>query len=89
MAGFRRRGPAGKITLRVNGAPVAARAGESVALALLAAGYLRFGARPSDGSAAGPYCLMGVCARCGCRIDGRPGEQACLVPVRDGMEIEL
>lgn len=88
MSGFRRRGGGARVTIRVDGEPVDARAGESVALALLAAGRLRTGRRPSDGSAAGPHCLMGVCFRCQCRIDGRPGELACLTPVREGLEVE-
>lgn len=89
MSGFCRRGGDAFLTIRVNGDPVEARAGESVALALLAAGRMSFGQRPADGSALGPFCLMGVCARCHCTIDGRPGEQACMVPVTDGLEVEL
>ena len=87
MSGFVRRGGGATVTIRVDGEAVPAREGESVALALIAAGRLRLGTRPSDGSAYGPYCLMGVCFRCQCRIDGRDGEQACMVPVRDGMEV--
>lgn len=87
MTGFRRCGRGQTVTIRVNGEAISAQAGESVALALLAAGHGRFGVRSSDGSAYGPYCLMGVCFRCQCRIDGRPGEQACMVPVRDGLEV--
>ena len=89
MSGFYRQGGGETMTIRVNGEPVPARAGESVALALLAAGHARFGQRPADGSAVGPFCLMGVCARCNCTIDGRPGEQACMVLVADGLEVEL
>lgn len=89
MNGFRRRAGGTPLTIHVNGEPVAAQAGDSVALALLAAGRLSFGLRPADGSPIGPFCLMGVCARCQCTIDGRPGEQACMVPVADGLEVEL
>lgn len=89
MSGFRRRGAGGTLTIRVNGNPVPARAGESVALALLATGHLGFGRRPSDGSALGPFCLMGVCARCECTVDGRAGEQACMIPVSEGLDVEL
>jgi NADH dehydrogenase/NADH:ubiquinone oxidoreductase subunit G len=79
---------AATLTVTVDGAPVAARAGESVAAALLAAGKLRFRDTPASGAARGPYCMMGVCFDCLVAIDGAGNLQACMVPVRDGMAIE-
>jgi predicted molibdopterin-dependent oxidoreductase YjgC len=76
------------LTVTVDGAPVAARAGESVAAALLAAGKLRFRDTPASGAARGPYCMMGVCFDCLVAVDGVGSRQACMVPVRDGMAIE-
>jgi predicted molibdopterin-dependent oxidoreductase YjgC len=78
-----------RVTLRVDGRPVAAREGQSVAAALLAAGVASFGGRSGAGAPLAPWCLMGVCFGCLCRIDGRRGAQACLEPVRDGLEVEL
>lgn len=59
----------------------------TVAGALLLAGHLAFGQHPVTGEAEGPWCLIGVCFGCLVEIDGVPGRQACLVPVRDGMTI--
>lgn len=83
MTLFRRAGAGRRVTLRVDGAPLEAREGDTVATALLANGRLAFGsAGPGT-----PWCLMGVCFGCLVDIDGRPGEQACLTPVRDGLEV--
>ena len=81
MSGFRRIGEGRAVTITVDGAPLAAREGDSVALALLAAG------RPTIGDGPTPYCLMGVCFGCLVTIDGRRGEQACMVPVREGLAV--
>ena len=79
---------AATLTVTVDGAPVAALAGESVAAALLAAGKLRFRDTPASGAARGPYCMMGVCFDCLVVIDGVGSRQACLVQVREGMRVE-
>ena len=51
------------ISITVNGAPVTAYRGESVAAALLASGYLRLRSSPKGG-ARGAFCFMGVCQEC-------------------------
>ncbi len=76
------------LTIFVNGAATAARDGDSVAAALLAAGYDTFGASAVSGVPRGPYCLMGVCFDCLLVIDGIANRQACLTPVRNGMRVE-
>ncbi|MEO1104721.1 MAG: (2Fe-2S)-binding protein [Pseudomonadota bacterium] len=85
---WRRTDPGQTLTILVNGAPVVARDGDSVALALLAAGHRTFGGQTADGPAT-PLCLMGVCFGCLCTINGRAGEQACLSPVREGLAVDL
>lgn len=75
------------LTLQVDGRPVAAAEGDMVATALLAAGAASFSRNAKSGAANAPYCLIGICFGCLCTIDGRPGMQACLAPVRDGMVI--
>ncbi len=72
----------------VDGTPLATVAGETVATALLRAGHASFGASPKTGAPVAPFCLMGVCFGCLCTIDGRPGSQACLEPVRAGLIVE-
>ncbi|HUH95173.1 MAG TPA: (2Fe-2S)-binding protein [Casimicrobiaceae bacterium] len=65
-----------------------ARAGDSVAAAMLAAGLLACRTTPVSGAERGPFCMMGVCFDCLVTIDGNPNRQACLVAVRAGMRIE-
>jgi D-hydroxyproline dehydrogenase subunit gamma len=72
----------------VDGRPITAAAGDSVAAALLAADMLVCRTTPVSGAPRSPYCLMGVCFDCLVTIDGIGSRQACLVRVRDGMEIE-
>ncbi len=79
-------GPALHFT--VDGVPATARAGDSVAAAMLAAGLRACRTTPVSGAVRGPYCLMGVCFECLVVIDGVGNTQACLVPVREGMRVE-
>lgn len=78
------RGEAVRIT--IDGRPVTAHCGESVAAALLAEGAL--GLRTtSSGEPRGVFCGMGVCFDCLVVVDGVPGTRACVTWVRDGMAI--
>jgi predicted molibdopterin-dependent oxidoreductase YjgC len=76
------------VSLKVDGQPIDARAGDTVAAAMLAAGIDRFRTTPVTESPRAPYCMMGVCFDCLVTIDGVGSRQACLVPVREGMTIE-
>ena len=76
------------VSLKVDGRLIDARAGDTVAAAMLAAGIDRFRTTPVSDSPRAPYCLMGVCFDCLVTIDGVGSRQACLVPVREGMAIE-
>lgn len=77
-----------EFTVLIDGRPCMAREGDSVAAAILASGGKIFRRSMISGASRGPYCMMGVCFECIVRIDGRPGRQACLVPVTAGMCIE-
>ncbi|MEO1469063.1 MAG: (2Fe-2S)-binding protein [Pseudomonadota bacterium] len=85
---FRRLEPAEGVSLTFEGRAIPARAGETVAAALLAAGETVFRATPRTGTARGPLCLMGACFDCLVVIDGAPNRQACMVTVADGMRVE-
>jgi len=86
---FRRLSDAGpRVTLTVDGRPVHARGGDTVAAALLSAGIDHCRTTPVTGAPRAPYCLMGVCFDCLVTIDGVGSRQACLVPVREGMTVE-
>ena len=80
--------PAPHVTLTVDGRPVEAREGDTVAAALLAAGIVTFRETPVSGAPRGPLCLMGVCFECLVAIDGAGSRQACLTLVSDGMAVE-
>ena len=75
------------VTIVFEGKPVAARDGDSVAAALLAAGFSVTRTTPVSGAPRGPFCMMGACFDCLMEIDGQPNRQGCLVQVRDGMAV--
>jgi predicted molibdopterin-dependent oxidoreductase YjgC len=77
-----------RIAVLIDGAPFEGRQGDSIATALLLAG--KIGCRRSDvsGEPRGPYCMMGVCFECLVSVDGTDGLQACMIPIRHGMNIE-
>ncbi len=77
------------LTIWLDDRPVPARAGDNVAVALLAAGITTTRSTPVSGAPRGPYCMMGACFDCLAQIDGRPNMQACMTSVRDGMRIRL
>lgn len=81
-------GRAPAVPVTIDGVPVTARVGESVAALLLVSGRLECRRTPARGTPRGPYCLMGACFDCLVTIDGRPNVQACLVAVASGMRIE-
>jgi D-hydroxyproline dehydrogenase subunit gamma len=76
------------VEVTIDGRTVTARDGDTVAAALLAAGFDACRTTPVTGAPRGPFCLMGVCFDCLAVIDGRPNQQTCLIPVRAGMRIE-
>lgn len=75
------------VTIEIDGKPVSAAPGDSVAAALLASGMAAFRHAPVDGGPRGPWCAMGVCFECLVEIDGEPGRQACMTPVREGLRV--
>ncbi|MBT9291656.1 (2Fe-2S)-binding protein [Prosthecodimorpha staleyi] len=75
------------VTILVDGQPVAAHEGETLAAALAAAGRATLRHSPRAGTARGAFCLMGVCQECLVRVDGRLC-QACRVVVAEGLAVE-
>lgn len=74
------------VALTLDGRPVTAYEGESVATLLLAEGHAatRF---TQGGSPRGVFCGMGVCFDCLVVVDGVPNTRACVTWVRDGMVV--
>lgn len=81
------RAGAGELTIWFDDHPVPARAGESAATALLAAGITATRATALSGALRGPFCMMGACFECLAEVDGRANVQICMTPVRDGMRV--
>ena len=75
------------VTVVINGAPFSAPLGCTAAAALLLAGAVPSRTTPVSGAPRAPYCMMGACFECLAEIDGAPNQQACLVPVVEGMRI--
>ena len=74
------------VRLTVDGRPVEAEGGSTVAAAAENAGVRRL--RTSvTGQARGVLCAMGICFECRVAIDGSPHRRACVTPVREGMNV--
>ena len=78
------RGPA--VTITVDGRPVTAHAGETVAAALLAEG-VEATRVTAGGAPRGVFCGMGVCFDCLVVVDGVPNTRACMTWVAEGMDV--
>jgi D-hydroxyproline dehydrogenase subunit gamma len=87
---FRRLSERGSaVSLIIEGRAVSARAGDSVAAAMLAAGFAACRETPVSGAERGPFCMMGVCFDCLVTIDGVANRQGCMTEVGEGMVIMI
>ena len=75
------------MTITLDAAPLSVQAGVSLAAALLIAGCVPFRGAAITGAPRAPQCMIGHCYECLLEVDGEPGVQACLTPVRTGMEV--
>jgi D-hydroxyproline dehydrogenase subunit gamma len=78
------RGP--RVTILLDGEPVEAFEGETVAAVLLARGRVET-RRTVGGEPRGIFCGMGVCFDCLMVIDGIPNTRACMTWVREGLDV--
>ncbi|MFF8845000.1 (2Fe-2S)-binding protein [Streptomyces sp. NPDC015127] len=78
-------GPPFEITL--DGRPLPALSGQSVAAALWSAGILAWRTTRVGGRPRGAFCGIGQCYDCLATVNGTPNRRACLVPARPGDEI--
>jgi predicted molibdopterin-dependent oxidoreductase YjgC len=75
------------VGMTLDGRPVTAYEGESVAAVLYAEGMVS--TRTTRGGAPrGVYCGMGVCFDCLVVVDGVPNTRACVTWVQEGMVVE-
>ena len=77
------------VQIFVDGTAVDVRDGDMVSTALLVSGRDVRRATAVSGAPRLPYCMMGVCFDCLVTIDGVGNRQGCLVPVAEGMQIEI
>lgn len=75
------------LTLTMDGQPVQASPGETVAAVLLRQAQPASRTTPVHESPRAPYCMMGVCFDCLAIVDGVASTQTCLVTVREGMQV--
>jgi predicted molibdopterin-dependent oxidoreductase YjgC len=75
------------VTITVDGDPLSAYMGETIAGALLAAGRKAW-RRTSHGQPRGIFCGIGLCFDCLVTVNGTPNVRACLTPVAAGMVVD-
>jgi len=83
----RRAEPKATVAVSLDGAPVRAAVGDSVAAVLLLGGDAPYRLSAVGGVPRAPFCMIGNCFDCLVEIDGVPNRQGCLVPVAAGMSI--
>lgn len=76
------------LSLIVDGRPVTAHRGDTLAMALLKAGVVPTRRTAVSNAPRAPMCLMGVCFDCLVEVDGRQ-VQSCMTEVREGMSVHL
>lgn len=77
-----------QIQILVEGDPVTAYEGETVAAALIASGRFTFRHTAKHGRPRGIYCGIGLCHECRMAIDDTPNVRACITLVEPGMRIQ-
>ena len=75
------------LNLFLDGQPIKARAGETVAACLMRAGTEYFRKTPVSRSPRLPYCMIGHCFESLVEINGVANQQACLMLVLEGMQV--
>lgn len=70
----------------LDGEPIPAVSGDTIAAALVRAGHLATGASPR-GAPRGLYCGIGVCFECVVEVDGLGRVRSCLQHASPGMRV--
>jgi hypothetical protein len=76
------------IEIEVDGRAVPCRAGEPLAVALLAGGQRTLRFTRKYGEPRGIFCALGRCTDCVMTVDGVPNVRTCVLPVRTGMAVQ-
>lgn len=75
-------------TILLDGRQIAARIGESVTSALIAAGRPLIGRSAKYHRPRGPFCLSSSCITCLARVEGVPNVRTCEIRCREGLRVE-
>ncbi len=76
-----------KVKIYFEGKEIEAYEGESVAAALIASGIKVLRYSPKMKRPRGLFCAIGKCSSCLMEIDGKPNQMACMIRVKEGMQI--
>jgi predicted molibdopterin-dependent oxidoreductase YjgC len=77
------------VTLTIDEKEIAAFQGDTVAAAMLAAGFTFTRITPVKEERRAPYCMMGICFDCLVEINGIPNQRACQILVQEGMRVNI
>jgi predicted molibdopterin-dependent oxidoreductase YjgC len=77
------------VSLTIEGKEIIAFEGDTVAAAMLAAGFAYTRITPEKGKRRAPYCMMGICFDCIVEINGIPNQRACQTLVQAGMQVNI
>lgn len=77
------------VTIYLEGRPIQAYDGDTIASALWAVGERVSRYTPKRCEARGLFCAIGYCSDCLMVVDGVPNTRTCVTPVRDGMKIQI
>jgi aerobic-type carbon monoxide dehydrogenase small subunit (CoxS/CutS family) len=72
----------------VDGEPVQAYPGETIAAALIAAGRRNFRCTAKRGQQRGYYCGIGICWECVMVVNGQPNVRTCVTIAAPAMRVE-
>lgn len=76
------------VHITVDGVPLEARAGDTVAGALTAHGIRVFRHTARFHEPRGVFCGIGQCTDCVMEVDGKPNVRTCMTRVREGMVVK-
>ena len=77
-----------QIEILVDGEPLLAYEGETVAAALIASGHHTFRHTARHATPRGIYCGIGICFDCLMTVDGVPNVRTCVTQAENGMKVE-
>lgn len=72
------------VTFSFDGREITAKAGQSIAAALIAAGVRSWRTTRVDGRPRGLFCGIGICYDCLAEVNGESGVRACLTEAHEG-----